>query len=62
MFPWRALLWSKIVERALLFLDQVQGAARELEESVGDMGITLGGLDGGMSQQGLNHPDVVTTF
>jgi hypothetical protein len=62
MFPWRALLWSKIVERALLFLDQVQGAAREPEESVGDMGITLGGLDGGMSQQGLNHPDVVTTF
>jgi hypothetical protein len=45
-----------------LFLDQVQGAAREAEEPVGNMGIALGGLDGGMSEQGLNYPDIVSTF
>ena len=57
-----ALLWLNIKGRVLLFLDQVQGAAREPEESVGDMGIALGGVDGGMSEEGLNDPDVVTTF
>ena len=56
------LLWLKIGERALLFLDQVQGAPSEAEEAVGEMGIALGGLDGGMSEEGLNDPDVVTTF
>ena len=35
---------------------------REAEEPVGDMGIALGGLDRGMSEKGLNDPDVVTTF
>ena len=57
-----ALLLLKIGYRALLFLDQVQGAASETEEPVGDMGISLGSLDGGMSEQSLNDPDVVTTF
>jgi hypothetical protein len=56
------LLGLKIGGKALLFLDQVQGAANEPEEAVGDMGIALGGLDGGMSEEGLNDPDVVTTF
>lgn len=58
----RVLLRLKVGQRALLFLDQIQGATREAEESIGDMGIALGGLNGGMSEQGLNHPDVVTTF
>ena len=46
----------------MLFLDQVQGAANKAEEAIGNMGIALGGLDGGMSEEGLNHSDVVTTF
>ena len=57
-----ALLLLKIGYRAFLFLDQVQGAASEAEEPVGNMGISLGGLDGGMSEEGLNHPDIVTIF
>ena len=45
-----------------MFLYQVQGAACKAEGPVGDMSIALGGLDGGMSEEGLNDPDVVTTF
>lgn len=56
------LLGFEIGQRVLLFLDQVQGAANKAEESIGNMGIALGGLDRGMSQEGLNHSDVVTTF
>jgi len=43
-------------------MDQVQGAASKVEEAVGDMGITLGGLNGGMSEEDLNDPDIVTAF
>ena len=56
------LLWFEIGERVLLSLNEVQGAANKAEEPVGNMGIALGGLNRGMSEEGLDHSDVVTTF
>jgi hypothetical protein len=48
--------------RVFRFLDQIQGAAGETEEAVGDMGISLGGLNGGMAEEGLDHAEVIAGF
>jgi hypothetical protein len=55
---WRVPWCPTLIEdrsEGLVVSGQVQGAACEAEEPIGDMGIALGGLDGGMSEQGLNH-------
>jgi hypothetical protein len=43
-------------------LDEIEGAAGETEEAVGDMGIALGSLNGSMAEEGLNHPEVIAGF
>ena len=57
-----ALLFCGVLLRAFRFLDQIQGAAGETEEAVGDVGISLGGLDGSMPEEGLHDPEVIAGF
>ena len=57
-----ALLFCGVLLRGFGFLDQIQGAAGEAEEAVGDVGISLGGLNGGMAEEGLDDPEVIAGF
>ena len=57
-----ALLLCGVLLGTIGFLDQIQGAAGEAEEAVGDVGISLGGLNGGMAEEGLDHAEVVSGF
>ena len=56
------LLFCRVLLWAFGFLDQIQGAAGETEKTVGDVGISLGGLNGGMAEEGLDHPEVIAGF